>query len=407
MKFYDNIKNPRYEASPFAIDVDGTHLFYTSTDATPFILYQSGIVFGVPGGEHDDIESRNKGKRPLIRGRWWVKANALVLWECTSSYEVKCSFLKKFVGTVKKFGIDGMGIRFFEDFGRFREEDGGRRMQIVIMETTVREYLSLNIQEKEENWFWRTFDSQGKEKSLGGNITKNGMGSRDVWRHYEITELKTNMKKNVVKINETDLRYMVSESVKRILKEYDEREFWDSEEGLRFKEELRMEKEREKRAEIERKRKEGLIPKLTNDEKIMRFMQSACSVLTNMLYYGYYGHNPETGRKFLNVIYEMYNEAGLNSNSLSPESFLEAFKKTNVKILGVSLDACMWLKDSLDAYWAHLYLGRSWGSMEAGFDSHNTKNLNLNSVRRITLREELEYLKAKYPNSLTKVLNYN
>lgn len=233
MKFYDNIKNPRYEASPFAIDVDDTHLFYTSTDATPFILYQSGIVFGVPGGEHDDIECRNKGKRPLIRGRWWVKANALVLWECTCSYEVKCSFLKKFVGTVKKFGIDGLNIRFFEDFGRFREEDGNRRMQIVIMETTVREYLSLNIQEKEENWFWRTFDSQGKEKSLGGNITKNGMGSRDIWRHYEITELKTNknmnnnviinknMKKNVVKINENTLRQIVAESVRKVLKEGD------------------------------------------------------------------------------------------------------------------------------------------------------------------------------------------
>ena len=215
------------------------------------------------------------------------------------------------------------------------------------------------------------------------------------------------MVRNVIHLTENDLRYMVSESVKKILKEYDEREFWNSEEGLRFKEELRMGKEREKRADNERKRKEGLIPKLTNDEKIMRFMQSACSVLTNMLYYGYYGHNPETGRKFLNVIYEMYNEAGLNGNSLSPESFLEAFKKTNVKILGVSLDACMWLKDSLDAYWAHLQISRGWGSENGYFDSHNTKNLNLNSVRRITLREELEYLKAKYPNSLTKVLNYN
>lgn len=202
MKFYDNIKNPRYEASPFAIETDDTHLFYTSTDAVPFIYYQSGIVFGVPGGEHDDIESKNKGKRPLIRGRWWVKANALVLWECTSSYEVKCSFLKKFVQTVRKFGTDGMGIRFFEDFGRFREEDGNRRMQIVIMETTVREYLSLNIQENEENWFWRTFDSWGKEKNVVKNTTKSGMDARDVWRHYELAE--------------SDIMKMVKECIKRI-----------------------------------------------------------------------------------------------------------------------------------------------------------------------------------------------
>ena len=63
------------------------------------------------------------------------------------------------------------------------------------------------------------------------------------------------MNKKAIKINETQLRNLVSESIKNVLKEFNERDFWNSEEGFRFKTELRKEKQSEKRAINKERRK--------------------------------------------------------------------------------------------------------------------------------------------------------
>ena len=54
---------------------------------------------------------------------------------------------------------------------------------------------------------------------------KDGVAYRDLFRHYNITEkTNKNMKKNAVKLNESALRQIVAESVKKVLAE---RIHWD------------------------------------------------------------------------------------------------------------------------------------------------------------------------------------
>jgi hypothetical protein len=80
---------------------------------------------------------------------------------------------------------------------------------------TPEEYLSYNIAGKNTEHFWALFKKKNKLSDEGGGTTQSGMDTRDVWRHYKYVDES----KNSVRLNESDLRGMVAECVKKILKE--------------------------------------------------------------------------------------------------------------------------------------------------------------------------------------------
>ena len=211
MKFY---LGNQYDASPFAIQVDGIKCNHTSKDTFPFLVLDGRVYFGKPGGEHGDLEE-HLGVNPTMvaEGRFYVKPGALVFW--AEDRDITPENVRLVVEALRKrIRIKPNSIRLFMDcsFDREREYDEG-----LIVEMTPEEYLSHNIAGKNTEYFWALFKNKNKLSDEGGETTQSGMSAKDVWRHYEYVD--ENMRRNSVRLNETDLRGMVAECVKKILKE--------------------------------------------------------------------------------------------------------------------------------------------------------------------------------------------
>lgn len=210
-----------------------------------------------------------------------------------------------------------------------------------------------------------------------------------------------------IRLNESQLKAVIVEAVRDALAErkYSSDPPYAGDEYDRMQ--WSMELRREEQAERNWKRKHGLLPSLDADGKLMQFLQSFGKTIVH-LFCGY--SRNERDEELLAHTYNMYNEIGLNQNNLSQQELFDAMDYNRYKITGKSLEMVYWMKDAMDLY--KLFLEKSDGRIninpEWPFDSYSaTRKLNVNSVRRITLREAVNYLLNKYPNSLGNVLgNY-
>ncbi len=140
-----------------------------------------------------------------------MKPRVLVFWH--EDNDITPENVRLVVGALKKrIGIEPNSIRLFMDcaYDVDGEYDGD-----LVVEMTPEEYLSYNIAGSNMDYFWDLYKKKNKLSDEGGGTTQSGMDTRDVWRHYKYVDES----KNSVRLNESDLRGMVAECVKKILKE--------------------------------------------------------------------------------------------------------------------------------------------------------------------------------------------
>lgn len=214
MKFYLYNKKRAYEASPYAVSVDGVKCTYKDSDSVPFIITLEGrVCFGMPGSEHHEILARVGETQSRAEGRFWRRSGALTFWD--ENLDINRENVNLVVDALRdRIGADEGAIRMFLDCqyeGVDRTGDG------LIVELTPAEYLSMNIPARQNTrYFWDLYRKKVKLSGGDDKAAGNGMLSRDIWRHYQnIGEGKAGK----VIISESKLRNIISGSIRRALSE--------------------------------------------------------------------------------------------------------------------------------------------------------------------------------------------
>lgn len=215
MKFYLSKPGEVYEASPFSVSVGDMHCFYTTTDSFPIVITLGNrVCFGVPGTEHQDLLDHIGETQTKAEGRFWKGKNVLTFW--SEDVDITEENVKLVVDALRKrIGINPNDIHLFLDCGFDQTRE---KVSNLIVELTPEEYLSYNIPfGQNTKYFWDLYKKKNKLSDENEvNVASNGMSTKDIWRHYQ--NMDESMK-NTIRLNESQLRCIVAESVRRALKE--------------------------------------------------------------------------------------------------------------------------------------------------------------------------------------------
>ena len=216
MKFYLYNKEHPYQASPFAVSVDGVSCSYRDSDAIPLVITLGGrVCFGVPGSEHHEVLAHIGETQSRAEGRFWMWGGVLSFWD--EEHDITNENIKLVINALRdRFKVDSGDIRMFLDcqYDQSKRADGG-----LIVEISPAEYLSMNVPfGQNRQYFWDLYIKRAKLSGEDGDkVAGNGMLKRDVWRHYQnVGEGKVGSK---VIISEDRLKEIIVSVLKEHLSE--------------------------------------------------------------------------------------------------------------------------------------------------------------------------------------------
>lgn len=207
MKFYESTNINWYQADPYAVQVSDVDVNYRDDCAYPICVTRAAldrnlagaVVFGPPGYEHSDLYS--KCGSIVLEARIWTDRNVLTFWD--DRFNKPMDLLKKSISLIdralrSRFGVNTRKLRLF--FECVTRRDDGLGVIKFIVETSIAEFLSLDVAGDKNRFFYELMKEQASDE-------------------YE-TIYNENIGKMKINISESQLNNLVKESILEVLQKH-------------------------------------------------------------------------------------------------------------------------------------------------------------------------------------------
>jgi hypothetical protein len=233
MKFYDLGDNDLDMASPYRLHIaeEGIDARYgvPGCGAVVFVTVEGGgtddygadrtrCIFGLNGEtHHEDLKKRLEyGEHITMRGVLWPKFNAVAVWQTfRDMHEFRGCMEVLDDGLSNQLKMNPENVTVYMGFSNVDNMTGG--FDCFNVGLSVREACMCSGYGDLLRVFTALYEKDKKTRQkTDGKVAPNGMSSRDLWRHYEVVG---EGKGHTFTITGKDLRKMVTEAVKRIMRQ--------------------------------------------------------------------------------------------------------------------------------------------------------------------------------------------